>query len=132
MAERIYSMKAEFFKALAHPTRVKILEQLRQGEKCVCEFIEDLDLEQPNISQHLAVLRKQDIVVFHKEGLKVLYKVKHPEIFALLDLVGNILTQEIASTMAELQQGQDDVKTAVDCHLCGDYRRGHHAGGVSV
>ncbi|MDN5343915.1 MAG: hypothetical protein PWQ18_26 [Clostridia bacterium] len=108
MAERIYSMKAEFFKALAHPTRVKILEQLRQGEKCVCEFIEDLDLEQPNISQHLAVLRKQDIVVFRKEGLKVLYKVKHPEIFQVLDLVGNILTQEIVSTMAELQQGQEN------------------------
>jgi ArsR family transcriptional regulator len=112
LAERLYSLKAEFFKALAHPTRVRILEQLRQGEKCVCEFIENLELEQPNISQHLAVLRKEDIVVSRKEGLKVLYRVKHPEIFQILDLVGSILTQEIVTTMAELQgrHGKDESK----------------------
>ncbi|QGP91451.1 putative HTH-type transcriptional regulator [Neomoorella glycerini] len=112
MAERLYSLKAEFFKALAHPTRVRILEQLRQGEKCVCKFIEDLELEQPNISQHLAVLRKEDIVVTRKEGLKVLYRVKHPEIFQVLDLVGRILTREITNTMAELQelQGKEEKK----------------------
>ncbi len=80
---RLYQMKSDFLKALAHPTRLRILKQLHHGERCVCEFITDLELEQSNISQHLAVLRNQDVVSFYKDGLWVIYRVKHPEVSSI-------------------------------------------------
>lgn len=104
MNERLFSMEAEFLKALAHPTRVRILEHLRDGEKCVCEFTEDLDMEQSNTSQHLAVLRRQDIVSFRREGLKVIYRVNYPEVFAILDMVTDVLISQVNASMAMLQK----------------------------
>ena len=101
--ERLNHMKAEFFKALAHPTRVQIINLLRDGERCVCELIDELELEQPNISQHLAVLRKQDIVEANKEGLRMIYRLKDPRIIALMDLAEEIIAREIAETMALMQ-----------------------------
>jgi len=102
MDERLFSMEAEFFKALAHPTRVRILKLLRDDEKCVCEFTEDLDIEQSNMSQHLAILRKQGIVSFRKEGLKVIYKINYPQVFDILDLVEEILVSQVNHTLALL------------------------------
>lgn len=102
MDERLFSMEAEFFKALAHPTRVRILKLLRDDEKCVCEFTEDLDIEQSNMSQHLAILRKQGIVSFRKEGLKVIYKINYPQVFDILDLVEEILVSQVNHTLVLL------------------------------
>ena len=102
-AERIFHLEAEFLKALAHPTRVRILELLRDGEKCVCEFTEDLDLEQANISQHLAVLKKQDIVTSRKEGLRMMYQVNYPDVYAILDVVRRILVSQADATVALLK-----------------------------
>ncbi|RQD78047.1 MAG: ArsR family transcriptional regulator, partial [Candidatus Syntrophonatronum acetioxidans] len=62
MGDRIIQKKADYFKALSHPTRIKILELLREGELCVCDILEELKLEQSNVSQHLAILRKQGIL----------------------------------------------------------------------
>lgn len=104
MKDRIYMLEADFLKALAHPTRVRILEQLRDIEKCVCEFTEDLDLEQANTSQHLAVLRKQDIVSYRKDGLKMMYKVKYPEVFDILDIVKKILVNQVEATASLLKK----------------------------
>jgi len=97
--ERLFSMEAEFFKALAHPTRVRILKHLRDSERCVCEFTEDLDVEQSNMSQHLAILRKQGIVSFRKEGLKVIYKVNYPQVLEILDLVEDVLVTQVNATL---------------------------------
>lgn len=104
MDERLFAMEAEFFKALAHPTRVRILKHLRDNERCVCEFTEDLDVEQSNMSQHLAILRKQDIVSFRKEGLKVIYKVNYPQIFEILDLVEDIMVSQVNETLNLLKK----------------------------
>lgn len=104
MDERLYSMEAEFFKALAHPTRVRILKHLRENEKCVCEFTEDMDMEQSNISQHLAILRKQDIVSYRKDGLKVIYKVNYPQVFEVLDLVEEVLVSQVNETLSLLKK----------------------------
>jgi len=101
--ERIPRMKADILKALAHPTRVSILECLRQGERCVCEIIEELDMEQSNISQHLAVLKKLDIVDSRKEGLRVNYRVKYPEVFQILDLLDGVLVSQVEDTMTTLK-----------------------------
>ena len=99
MDERLFAMEAEFFKALAHPTRVRILKHLRDRERCVCEFTEDLDIEQSNMSQHLSILRKQDIVSFRKEGLKVIYRVNYPQIFEILDMVEDIMVSQVNETL---------------------------------
>ena len=94
-------MKSEFFKALAHPTRIRILERLAQGEEvCVCEIIEDLGLEQSNVSQHLAILRKQNIITSNKVGLKVMYRIKHPEVLKILASVEGILAQQLKENEA--------------------------------
>lgn len=104
MDERLFAMEAEFFKALAHPTRVRILKHLRDTERCVCEFTEDLDIEQSNMSQHLAILRKQGIVSFRKDGLKVIYKVIFPQIFEILDLVEEIIVSQVNETLELLNK----------------------------
>jgi DNA-binding transcriptional ArsR family regulator len=94
--EQIVSMKSDFFKALAHPTRVRILERLAQTSKevCVCELIKDLGVEQSNLSQHLSILRKQQIITSTKVGLKVMYRVKYPEVLTILEKVQTILSQQ--------------------------------------
>ena len=96
MKEQIISMKSDFFKALAHPTRVRILEQLAKSEEevCVCELIDHLGIEQSNLSQHLSILRKQQIIVSTKVGLKVMYRIKYPEVLIILDKVQEILGQQ--------------------------------------
>ncbi|WP_418791517.1 ArsR/SmtB family transcription factor [Phosphitispora sp. TUW77] len=99
MDERLFGMEADFFKALAHPTRVKILKHLIDGEKCVCEFTEVLDIEQSNMSQHLSILRKQNILGSRKEGLKVIYSVNYPQVFEILDLVEEILVCQVNETL---------------------------------
>ena len=78
-------MQSDFFKALGHPIRIKILELLREGERCVCEIVPGPEIEQPNISRHLNVLKKEGILSSRKEGLKVIYKVNDPEIYKVLD-----------------------------------------------
>ncbi|MDR3601244.1 MAG: metalloregulator ArsR/SmtB family transcription factor [Desulfosporosinus sp.] len=96
MEEQIVAMKSDFFKALAHPTRVRILERLaRNGEEvCVCELIEDLGVEQSNLSQHLSILRKQHIITSTKVGLKVMYRIKYPEVLTIMEKVQKILAQQ--------------------------------------
>lgn len=96
MKEQIISMKSDFFKALAHPTRVRILERLAKNEEevCVCELIDELGVEQSNLSQHLSILRKQQLISSTKVGLKVMYRIKYPEILLILDKVQEILAQQ--------------------------------------
>ena len=96
MKGQIISMKSDFFKALAHPTRLRILERLVKNEEdvCVCELIEDLGIEQSNLSQHLSILRKQHLIVSIKVGLKVMYRVKYPEVLIILEGVQEILAQQ--------------------------------------
>lgn len=104
MQEKIFQIKADLFKALAHPSRIKILEFLRAGEKCVCEFTENLDLEQSNVSQHLAILKRQDLITSRKEGLKVIYSVTHPEIFDAIDTIGQIIVLQAEGTVSLLHK----------------------------
>ena len=96
MEEQIITMKSDFFKALAHPTRVRILERLATSERelCVCDLIEDLGIEQSNLSQHLTILRKQNLISSTKVGLKVMCRIKYPEVLIILEKVQEILVQQ--------------------------------------
>jgi DNA-binding transcriptional ArsR family regulator len=91
MESDLQSLQAELFKAIAHSTRLEILQFLRNGERCVCEIFPALDIEQPNVSRHLSVLKKEGIVSSRKDGLKVIYKVNDENIYKLLDLATEIL-----------------------------------------
>lgn len=86
-SHQLQTWKAEFFKALAHPARIRILECLREGEKPAGEIMEALGLEQSNGSQHLAVLRNKNILVTRREGTNVLYSVRDPMLYQVLDLL---------------------------------------------
>jgi len=91
MDNELNSLQADLFKAIAHPTRIAVLHFLRDGEKCVCEIFPALKIEQPNLSRHLSVLKKEGILSSRKDGLKVIYRVANPQIFELLDLTTKIL-----------------------------------------
>ncbi|GAB6171732.1 metalloregulator ArsR/SmtB family transcription factor [Paradesulfitobacterium aromaticivorans] len=109
MQNQILVMKSDFFKALAHPTRVRILELLAQGEEvCVCDIITDLGLEQSNVSQHLAILRKQNIITSNKVGLKVLYRIKHPEVLEIFKLAQAVLAQQLKEGQALMRHLADN------------------------
>ena len=77
MQTALMEFKAEIFHALAHPTRIAIVETLRAGELTAGQLIERLALEQANASQHLAILRKAGFVVTEREGKFVFYSVNH-------------------------------------------------------
>ncbi|MCD6241585.1 winged helix-turn-helix transcriptional regulator, partial [Candidatus Bathyarchaeota archaeon] len=66
--EKLIRLKAKVFKALADPVRLKIIEFLRDGEKCVCEIIPHVDIAQPLVSRHLKILRDSGLVRVRKEG----------------------------------------------------------------
>ncbi len=87
--------KSEILKAIAQPTRLKILELLRNGEICVCEMLPVLGEEQANVSKHLSILRSAGIVEVRKEGVSSYYKVKDKRIFKLIDIVDKIIKDEI-------------------------------------
>ncbi|MDD5285236.1 MAG: metalloregulator ArsR/SmtB family transcription factor [Desulfuromonadaceae bacterium] len=87
--------RAEILKALGQPTRLKIIDFLRDGERCVCEIFPAIDEEQSNTSRHLNLMVSSGILFRRKEGVKIFYAVKHPEIFELVDLATLIMTQEI-------------------------------------
>lgn len=91
MTDKQFVIEADFFKALAHPTRIQILELLRNGERCVCEITPPLGLDQPNISRHLAVLKKEGLLSSRKEGLKVIYWITDKRLFQIIDLASDML-----------------------------------------
>lgn len=91
MEEKVLEMKAEVLKALAQPTRLKILECLRNGEKCICEIVPSINGEQSNISRHISLMQKSHLVTTRKDGVKVMVNVKDPKVFEILDKVSAIL-----------------------------------------
>lgn len=96
--------KAEFFKALAHPLRIRLLDALRQGELGVNELCTRLGVEQSTISQQLAVLRARDIVGGRKSGINVFYSVKDPALFTLLDIAREIFNNHLINIKDLLAQ----------------------------
>lgn len=78
--------KADLFKALAHPARIRILELLREGEKNVGELQDALGLEGSSVSQQLAVLRARNLVATRKVGNSIYYRIHDPKINDILDL----------------------------------------------
>ena len=98
MDEKVLELKAEILKALAQPTRLRILECLRNGEKCICEIIPAINGEQSNISRHISLMQKSHLVTTRKDGVKVMVKVRDHKIFEILDNVNLLLKRQIVET----------------------------------
>jgi DNA-binding transcriptional ArsR family regulator len=106
IAGELQTFKAQFFRALAHPIRIRILEILVRGGRTVQELQEALTLDQPVVSQQLAVLRNQSIVSAQKEGLSVRYTLRDPLVGELLDLARRIFNNHFANTRGLLRELQ--------------------------
>src|SRR5262249_3903510 len=96
--------KAEFFKALAHPLRISILDALRDGERTVANLSEQFGVEQANASQQLAVLRNKNIIVARKAGANVYYAVSDPAVFKLLDVAREIFNNHLTGVRSILEE----------------------------
>ncbi len=107
MPQQLAKFKAEFFKALAHPVRIRILDCLRDGEKGVNELSEALQIEPANVSQQLAILRVRNIVIGRKEGSNVYYSVSDRALFKLLDVAKTIFNNHLVGVREMLQEMEE-------------------------
>jgi DNA-binding transcriptional ArsR family regulator len=107
MHHLLRSYKAGVFQALGHPTRIAIVELLRDDELSAGVIQERLSIEQANVSQHLAILRNRQILTNRKEGNQVFYSVRNPVLVEVLD----IMRRYFQSNLKEAVQMLDEVKT---------------------
>jgi DNA-binding transcriptional ArsR family regulator len=101
--EGLRQFKAEFFKALAHPMRIRILELLREGPMSVGQLQEAIGTPASSVSQQLAVLRSRNIVVTERRGTTVIYTVRDRELFDLLEVARRIFNGHLADTIDMLR-----------------------------
>ncbi|MEW1910929.1 metalloregulator ArsR/SmtB family transcription factor [Kitasatospora sp. NPDC085895] len=107
----LYQVKAEFFKTLGHPVRIRVLELLSQREHAVAELLADVGVEASNLSQQLAVLRRAGVVTSRRDGAAVIYRITSPEVAELLAVARSILTRVItdrAELLGDLRPGPAD------------------------
>ena len=104
MKDSLRRFKAEIFQALAHPTRIAMVEALRDGELSAGELIEHLALEQANASQHLSVLRARKVVVNRKVGNQVFYSLRDPVLIEVLDILRRYFSSQLTDTMNMLEE----------------------------
>ncbi|MBZ6191799.1 metalloregulator ArsR/SmtB family transcription factor [Streptomyces olivaceus] len=104
MSTPLYQLKAEFFKTLGHPARVRVLELLSEREHAVAEMLPKVGVEPAHLSQQLAVLRRANLVASRKEGSTVHYSLTSPHISELLGVAREILSGVLAG-QAELLVG---------------------------
>lgn len=103
-SDQLQIFKAEFFRALAHPIRIRILEILSVGDRSVQELQDTLQIDQPLVSQQLAVLRGKNIVVARKLGTTVKYAVRDPLVGELLKTARLIFENHFTDTQTMLRQ----------------------------
>ncbi|GHI93105.1 MULTISPECIES: ArsR/SmtB family transcription factor [Streptomyces] len=101
MSTPLYQLKAEFFKTLGHPARIRVLELLSEREHAVAEMLPKVGVEPAHLSQQLAVLRRANLVASRKEGSTVHYSLTSPQISELLGVARGILSGVLAG-QAEL------------------------------
>ena len=104
MLDTLRQFKSSIFQALAHPTRIAIVETLRDGELPAGAIIERLGLEQANASQHLSILRAKQIVNSRKEGNQVFYSVRDPLLIDVLDIMRRYFQAHVEEAMAMLKE----------------------------
>jgi ArsR family transcriptional regulator len=99
----LYQLKAEFFKTLGHPARIRVLELLSEREHAVSEMLPEVGIEPANLSQQLAVLRRMGLVTTRKEGSAVYYSITSPQVAELLAVARQILTGMLSDQVELLE-----------------------------
>lgn len=112
MQNLLRSYKANIFQALAHPTRIAIIEALRDGELSAGAIQERLNIEQANLSQHLAILRTRQLVANRKEGNQVFYSLRHPVLIKVLDIMRRYFQAHLTETVQILHEIQAEERAA--------------------
>ncbi|MFF7469092.1 metalloregulator ArsR/SmtB family transcription factor [Streptomyces sp. NPDC008092] len=113
MSTPLYQLKAEFFKTLGHPARIRVLELLSEREHAVAEMLPEVGIEAAHLSQQLAVLRRANLVRTRKEGSNVYYSLASPDLAELLRVARAILSGVLAGQaelLADLQAVQGEAK----------------------
>lgn len=100
----LYEVKANLFKGLAHPVRIRVLELLAESPQVsVADLIGGTGQEASNLSQHLSVLRRHHLVVAERRGLQVFYRLAYPQVADLLRVARSLLTEVLATTQKNLE-----------------------------
>lgn len=113
MSDALRQFKADIFQALAHPTRIAVVELLRDGELPAGKLIERLGIEQANASQHFSVLRAKQIVVARKEGNQVFYSLRSPLLIEVLDIMRRYFQAQLTEAVAalgEIEKAQESTR----------------------
>jgi ArsR family transcriptional regulator len=95
---------SDFFTALSHPNRVKIVELLRDGERCQCIFPDSLGIEQSNLSRHIKILTAAKVLNAHRDGVKIMLSVADPRVFDVVDVIKDILRKQLRSQSSVMEQ----------------------------
>ena len=103
-SRELYRLKAELVRAAAHPLRLAIIDQLRDGEQCVGDLAEALESERSNVSRHLAVMVKAGLLRSRKGGLNVFYSLRAPCVVKFLTCVTDVLRDRLKSSKAALER----------------------------
>ncbi|MCU1690763.1 MAG: transcriptional regulatory protein [Pseudonocardiales bacterium] len=109
MSAPLYKLKAEFFRTLGHPARIRVLELLSASELSVGDLLMELGLEASHLSQQLAVLRRAGVVTARKEGSSVIYAIASPAIADLLMVARRVLAGLLDDQVEKLSGLRDDV-----------------------
>ena len=96
MDKKIFEMHAEICKVFTNPKRLEIISFLRDGEKTVNELTELAGVPQANVSQHLTVLRQNDVVTTRRNGANIYYKIANPKILQAFDLMREVLLEKLS------------------------------------
>lgn len=118
-----YQNQSKLYKILSHPTRLAILDMLRDGEQCVCHMEAMFGLRQAHISQHLMVLREAGLVTDRRDGWNIFYQVIRPEIYAIVDAM-NALTEAQSIDYTQMAATQPHSK-ACPCPKCNPDRESY-------
>jgi len=117
MGDALRQFKSEIFQGLANPTRISIVELLRDGELPAGKLIEKLGIEQANASQHLAVLRAKQIVVSRRVGNQVYYSIRDRALIEVLDILRRYFYAQLSTTVSMLRQvAREEPKSRTGAH----------------
>ncbi len=94
MKPLLYEKQAEVARAIAHPIRMAILDFLRTGPQCVCDIAAAVGAERSNVSRHLSLMVAAGVLIFEKQGLKVIYSVRTPCVLRFVDCLGECLREK--------------------------------------
>jgi DNA-binding transcriptional ArsR family regulator len=100
---RLYGLKAEIIRAIAHPIRLAIVDYLAHGEQCVCDIAEHVEAQRSNVSRHLAVLLRAGVLDQRKDGLRMMYSLRTPCVLDFTKCVEGVLKEQAKGAAALLE-----------------------------